>query len=81
MAYNVLEFGKKKERQEKQQAKKSDRVNVAGSTVNSWNFETELKIETLTAILNFFIGCLRKRDSLCMEISRTAKKRSSKLLV
>lgn len=72
MAYNVLEFGKKKERQEKQQAKKSDRVNVAGSTVNNWNFETELKIQTLTVIL---------RDSLCMEISRTAKKRSSKLLV
>ena len=48
---------KKKERQEKQQAKKSDRVNVAGSTVNTWNFETELKIQTLTVIL---------RDSLCL---------------
>lgn len=60
--------GKKKERQEKQQAKKSDQVNVAGSTVNTWNFETELKTQTLTAILNFFIGSLRKRDSLCMEI-------------
>ena len=81
MAYNVLEFGEKKERQEKQQAKKSDQVNVAGSTVNTWNFETELKIQTLTAILYFFIGSLRKRDSLCMKISRTAKKRSSKLLV
>ena len=60
--------GKKKERQEKQQAKKSDQVNVAGSTVNTWNFETKLKINPNSYGLYFFIGSLRKRDSLCMEI-------------
>lgn len=61
MAYNVLEFGKKKERQEKQQAKKSDRVNVAGSTVNTWNFETELKTQTLTAMdcISLSVACVR----------------------
>ena len=61
LAYNVLEFGKKKERQEKQQAKKSDRVNVAGSTVNTWNFETELKTQTLTAMdcISLSVACVR----------------------
>lgn len=61
MAHNFWEFREKKERKEKKQAKKSDRVNVAGSTVNTWNFETELKIQTLTAMdcISFSVACLR----------------------
>ena len=65
--FRVHFFGirEKKKRKDTKQAKKNPiRVNVAGSTVKTWDYDTELKIQTLAAMdsvdcISLSVACLR----------------------